>query len=91
MTINKTESNEGHDKQDYMPSNDKHQDTIPHLTPKHDNGHIHQASPISGLPLESLLNNITMASNQQLPDELTPPKPLDTCKGPEAVMQAINK
>jgi len=45
-----------------MPCLDKSQDTTPHSMPQNDDGHIHRASPIRGLPPERLFNNITMAS-----------------------------
>jgi len=71
-TINKTESNDRHGNTDSMPPNNKCQDMIPSLMPKHDNGHICQAFPICSLPLESSFNNITMASQQQISDGITP-------------------
>jgi len=59
MTVHKTESNDGHDNTDFMPSHNKHQDTtLPHLMPPYNDSHIHQASPIRCLPLESLFHNI---------------------------------
>jgi len=73
MTVNKTASSNRHGNTDYMPCHNKHQDMTPHLMPQNDNGHIHWASPIHGLPQESLINNITMAS-QHILDGITQPQ-----------------
>jgi len=61
-TVRKTESSQGHGNTHYMPSRDKRQDTTPHSTQQNDEGHIHRALPIRGLPPESVNNDITRAS-----------------------------
>jgi len=48
----KTDTHVRHRKHNSMQGLAAGQATTPHSTPTHDNGHIHQASPIRGLPLE---------------------------------------
>ena len=69
-TVNKTASSDGHGNTDYTPCYDKQQDTTPHSTLQNDDGHIHRASPIRSLPLESSLNDSTMVS-QHISDGTT--------------------